>query len=238
MKIWLNHTLACPDDASYPFSLLIFHWESSEDQFKNLLGAYQASTLYNFRNKESPLEIQTIESGKDNDTINKNLQQLQSETGIIHLVKSKDAVLLHDANVIDVLPLHGYLRHYLDILEEFAWVYDHSKFKPANEAFHVVTHTIQSKILSLMPKSTKIQNDIKHVEEFLIPILQDLLFLNIFLTYLEIEEGLLVCKQCKRWFPIIKTIPRLYPKTMKREEMDLEFKGKWSKLFPDDVVMD
>ena len=30
----------------------------------------------------------------------------------------------------------------------------------------------------------------------------------------------------------------MYPKTMKREEMDLEFKDKWSKLFPDDVVME
>ena len=238
MKIWLNHTLACPDDASYPFSLSIFLWESTDDKFKKLLETYQAKKLYNFRSEESPLAIETIEAATENDITSKNFQQLHDESGIIHSVKIEDNIFLHDTNIIDPLPLHGYIRSYLDMLEEFALIYDQSKSKPSNDAFHVVTHTIYSKIRSSLGKSTEIQNDINDIEEFLSPIFQDLLYLNIFLTYLEIEEGLLVCSHCKRWYPIIKTIPRIYPKTMKRQEMDLEFMDKWRKLYPDDVVMD
>jgi uncharacterized protein YbaR (Trm112 family) len=238
MKIWLNHTLACPDDASYPLNLLIFKWESAEDQFKALLDAYRANALYNFRNEESPLAIEKIESATEKEIISKNMQQLQENSSIIHLVKQNDGIHFYDTNVIDPLPLREYIKSYLDILEEFSIIFDHSKSKPVNEALYVVTHTIYPKMRSIFSKIAKNLNDIKNVEEIISPIFQDLIFLNIFLTYLEIEEGLLVCTHCKRWYPIIKTIPRIYPKTMKRQEMDIEFRNKWSELYPDDVVKD
>jgi uncharacterized protein YbaR (Trm112 family) len=55
---------------------------------------------------------------------------------------------------------------------------------------------------------------------------------------MEIEEGLIICPQCKRWFPIIKTIPRIYPQNMKREELDLQFLEKWKKNYPNDVIIE
>ena len=238
MKIWLNHTLACPNDASYPLELSIFIWESQEDQFAKLIDGYNTKKLYNFRNEESPLEIETLDSLSLEDIPKKNLSQLHEETGLIHLVKNDKIFCLYDANVIDPISLHDYMRSYLDMLEEFAIITDNSSIKPANDAFLIVTHTIYSKIRKFLGKSTTIPNEIEQIEEFLEPILQDLLYLNIFLTYFEIEEGILVCPKCKRWYPIIKTIPRIYPKTMKREEMDLEFLTKWRKLYPDDVIMD
>ncbi len=238
MKIWLNHTLSCPEDASYPLHLLIFNWESQEDKFKKLVVGYRANKLHNYRNEESPLEIEILESSSESELVQKNIDQLKEETGIIHLAEKNDKFYLYDANTINPLTLHEYMRFYLDMLEEFAIINDFSKVKPANEAFHVVTHTLYSKMRTYLGESTKIHDDIKHIEEFLRPIFQDLLYLNIFLTYLEIEEGLLVCPLCKTWFPIIKTIPRIYPKTMKREEMDLKFLKKWRKLYPDGVIVE
>ena len=238
MKIWLNHTLACPDDTSYPLGLSIFIWENQEDKFKRLFEGYRANILYNYRSEDSPLKIETIDPSSDGELLKKNLTHLHEETGIIHLVKKNDRFYLYDANVIDPLSLHDYMRFYLDLLEEFAIITDCSTVKSANDAFHIVTHTIYSKIRNLLGKSTNNKHSIERIEEFLGPIIQDLLYLNIFLTYLEIEEGLLVCPHCKRWFPIIKTIPRIYPKTMKREEMDLTFLKKWRKLYPDDVIID
>lgn len=238
MKIWLNHTLACPDDASYPFRLIVLQWESEEDQFKELLDGFRTKILYNFRNEESPLTIEIIKETSENDLIAQNLNQLRNESGIIHLIEKNDKILLYDANVIEPLPIRNYIRFYTDILEEFAFIKDHSKTSSAINAFQVVSDSIYSTIRISLENSMKIQSGIGHIEKFLGPILQELLFLNIYLTYLEIKEGLLVCPHCKRWFPIIKTIPRIYPKTMKRQELDLEFLNKWRDLYPADVVMD
>jgi uncharacterized protein YbaR (Trm112 family) len=238
MKIWLNHTLACPNDASYPLKLSIFQWESQKEKFRKLLDGFCSKKLYNFRNEESPLEIYTLESSHENDIVQKNIEQLTEETGIIHLVEIDDKIYLFDANIIDPVSLHVYARMYLDMLEEFALIFDRSTKKLENDVFHVVTHTLYSEMRTFLGESTKILNDRKQIEDFLRPRMQDLLYLNIFLTYFEIEEGLLVCSNCKRWYPIIKTIPRIYPKTMKREEMDHEFLKKWREYYPDDVILD
>ena len=69
MKIWLNHTLACPDDGAYPLKLVIFTWESQEGEFKKLVEGYREKSLYNFRNEESPLNIETLDSTSENDNI-------------------------------------------------------------------------------------------------------------------------------------------------------------------------
>jgi len=42
----------------------------------------------------------------------------------------------------------------------------------------------------------------------------------------EIWEGILVCKRCKRWFPIIKGIPWLYPKELRRRDVEKTFINK------------
>lgn len=39
----------------------------------------------------------------------------------------------------------------------------------------------------------------------------------------EIWEGALICSECKRIFPIIDGIPWLYPKELKREDIEEEF---------------
>ncbi len=236
MKIWLNHTLACPNDGAYPLKLVIFTWENQKEVFQKLIKGYRAKFLYNFRNEESPLTIEILDSIAKNALIDKNISQLEEDSGIIHLVKENEEGVIYDTCVIDPLPIDRYFQYYLEFLEEFSTIFDRSEYASSLESFKLIVEEIQSTIKEAYLKSKELP--FGDLNEFLRPFLQDLLFLNIYLTYMEIEEGVLVCPSCKTWFPVIKTIPRIYPKTMKREEMDLDFLTKWRKFYPDDVILD
>jgi uncharacterized protein YbaR (Trm112 family) len=61
------------------------------------------------------------------------------------------------------------------------------------------------------------------MNEHIDTILPELYLLNKFKTEIEIETGLLFCSQCKRWFPIIETIPQMLPDEYRDEEADILF---------------
>ncbi len=235
MKIWLNHSLACPDDASYPLKLSIFIWESEKEQIQRLIDSYTSESIYNYRDEESPLSIKTQDSSSN--ILKENLHQLEEETGIIHIFKKDNQIYFYDTCVINPLPILDYLQYYLDVLDEFSIITDNSDSLASHRIFQEIVEEVRVKIISAHKLCKTISNE-NIIDLGVSPIFQELLFLNIFLTYLEIKEGLLSCPTCKRWFPILKTIPRIYPKDMKREEMDLDFLKKWRLLFPDDVIMD
>jgi uncharacterized protein YbaR (Trm112 family) len=57
--------------------------------------------------------------------------------------------------------------------------------------------------------------------------------LHIFEEGEEIEEGILVCSNCGRWYPIIETIPHMLPDDLRESHEDLEFLNKWKAKIPE-----
>ena len=59
-----------------------------------------------------------------------------------------------------------------------------------------------------------------------------------YLNLVEVDQGLLVCPECGRWYPIgsaVETIPELMPDDLREEKRDLEFLKKWESKLPDSV---
>jgi uncharacterized protein YbaR (Trm112 family) len=59
-----------------------------------------------------------------------------------------------------------------------------------------------------------------------------------YLNLVEVEEGLIRCPECDRWYPIgsaVETIPELMPDDLREEERDMEFLKKWESKLPDEV---
>ncbi len=48
----------------------------------------------------------------------------------------------------------------------------------------------------------------------------------------EINEGLMVCNKCDRWYPIIDEIPHMLPDELRDGKDDLPFMKKWKEKFP------
>jgi uncharacterized protein YbaR (Trm112 family) len=59
-----------------------------------------------------------------------------------------------------------------------------------------------------------------------------------YLNLIEVEEGLLRCPACGRWYPIgssVETIPELMPDDLRDEEKDIEWLNKWIEKIPESV---
>ncbi len=60
-----------------------------------------------------------------------------------------------------------------------------------------------------------------------------------YLNLVEVEEGLLVCPECGRWYPIgsaVETIPELLPDDLREKERDLGWLEKWREDVPGEVL--
>lgn len=51
--------------------------------------------------------------------------------------------------------------------------------------------------------------------------------LKVFTEGEEIEEGILTCPECGRWYPIKETIPHMLPDELREEREDRDFLMKW-----------
>ena len=68
---------------------------------------------------------------------------------------------------------------------------------------------------------------------------EDIDVLYRFLNLVELDEGLLVCPKCGRWYPIgsaVETIPEMLPDDLREKERDLEWMEKWKELVPPHVL--
>ena len=51
-----------------------------------------------------------------------------------------------------------------------------------------------------------------------------------------IVEGILYCKKCLRFYPIIDEIPIMLPDELREKEKDLEFLNKWKNNIPQKIL--
>jgi uncharacterized protein YbaR (Trm112 family) len=60
--------------------------------------------------------------------------------------------------------------------------------------------------------------------------------LHIFEEKDEISEGVIVCPQCNRFYPIIDEIPHMLADNLRSKEEDLKFLRKWQAKVPEKVA--
>jgi uncharacterized protein YbaR (Trm112 family) len=51
-----------------------------------------------------------------------------------------------------------------------------------------------------------------------------------------VEEGLLLCRTCLRYYPITEEIPIILPDELRDKKKDLEFLKAWNELIPHDLL--
>src|SRR5713226_1025589 len=59
--------------------------------------------------------------------------------------------------------------------------------------------------------------------------------LHVFEEREEIVEGLLVCSECGRWYPIMDEIPQLLPDDLREQRDELSWLSKWKENAPPQV---
>lgn len=51
----------------------------------------------------------------------------------------------------------------------------------------------------------------------------------------EVQEGILFCSKCSRFYPITEEIPVMLPDELREKQRDLDFLGKWQDKVPEKV---
>jgi len=61
--------------------------------------------------------------------------------------------------------------------------------------------------------------------------------LHVFEEKKEIVEGLMLCPQCYRWYPIREEIPEMLPDELRNMNDELPFLKKWINQIPQEILM-
>jgi uncharacterized protein YbaR (Trm112 family) len=133
---------------------------------------------------------------------------------IIKIHKEEKNLYINDGIIIEKNPLQTYIELILLSINEFQYIFDKSLNNVSELCFDLIKNEIRKKIL-IFSKNLSVDQ----IED-LIP---ELYFVNKIKLDLEIKSGLLVCPKCKRWFPIIDTIPRMLPDEYRNKDQELEF---------------
>ena len=144
---------------------------------------------------------------------NKDLISIKKEN-LIEIEQKNEIVFLKDEIVIEKSSLDIYINAVISSIKEVDNMSDKSTFELSKRCIYILQNDIKQKIKTF--SNNLLNEDIDSI-------LPELYFLNKFKTEIEIETGLLFCSKCKRWFPIIETIPQMLPDEYRDEETDLLF---------------
>ncbi len=168
-----------------------------------------------------PLEL-TIFSFETNENVFKEILEAYDKRDLVSIKKENiiefeqenEDLLLKDEIVIKKSKLGYYINAIISSVKEVDNISDKSSFELSKRCIHIIQNELKSKIIAFSNNLMK-----EHIDT----ILPELYLLNKFKTDIEIEAGLLFCSKCKRWFPIIETIPQMLPDEYRDEGADILF---------------
>lgn len=220
MKLWLLELLACPIDKKFPLELTILKWfesEKTQQKLSQLLQGYKEGNVL-FKEMESPINLEYNEEA--------------------------DNWQIHDDLIIKPTPVTNYLSELLEKISELEVIHDVSSSE-GQKILDLLRTKVKDNLTQAMQDlstgsagSTNIKDNTDNqnsVKEIITRITPDLELLNLFKYHLEIEDALIVCPYCHRWYPVFDAIPQLLPDALRNSKEDQDFRNKWEKLvkFPE-----
>ncbi|MCK4380508.1 MAG: hypothetical protein KAW51_05160 [Candidatus Lokiarchaeota archaeon] len=163
--------------------------------------------IFSFENKQE--EFQSIIDIYENKDIN-----IVRNEKIIEIFDENEEIFLKDNIIIEKTKLKPYLELILSSLNEFENIFDKTTNKLSKKCFKIISSDLKSKLIDFSKNPNL---------NYLDSILPELFFVNKIKLDLEIETGILFCDKCKRWYPIIETIPQMLPDKYRDEKYEIEF---------------
>ncbi|MHA1646640.1 MAG: Trm112 family protein [Promethearchaeota archaeon] len=234
MKLWLLEILACPIDKAYPLECTILNWKEKKDKSNPEKIKTDQSPITTNTNHQDPIE-QLMQNYKK-----RQILSLNDKTPIIpeyRIEENGDSFYIKDLLIIKPTEFTDYLNALMDKIGELDVVHDKSEWH-GEEALNLIRTTIKSKLDNANEKLSKIPSYEKKHEsrealfrDIFKEIVPELEFLNIFKYNFEIEDAIIRCPECKRWYPVYESIPQMLPDQVRNEDSDSEFQKKWANKF-------
>ena len=84
-----------------------------------------------------------------------------------------------------------------------------------------------------------VENKSKGITSLVKEYSDELSALYAYLNLQEVEEGLLFCPECGRWYPIgcsLASIPEMLPDDLREKDKELEWLNKWEEKLPEPIL--
>lgn len=201
MKLWLLEILACPLDKAYPLELTILRWQNETETQEKL-----THLLNGFQNRQVLFE--------------------EMETPIkLNLETSDGITKINDDLIIKPTPFSEYLSQIIAKIAELNVVHDVST-PQGREILNLIQTSVKPHLENALEETKN------NTAESILPTIQsELELLNLFKYHLEIEDAVIKCPQCGRWYPVFDAIPQLLPDGVRNSEEDHSFAEKWKNSF-------
>jgi uncharacterized protein YbaR (Trm112 family) len=218
MRIWLLDILACPICKHYPLELTILKWETDAKLFSKVESAFKSRQL-------PVLEencILTLPNGKKDKCI-KILEEGQLQ--------------VEDEFSREKKPFLDYLRIIKEKTESIQTMQDATGSSATRVLEQVKTKAIDRVKRTLKQVETAgtrtSQDEEKKSQQEIMP---EMHLLNWYFFLTEVDEALIGCKKCHRWYPVIETIPHMLPDDLRNADEDMTFLKKWSNKLEERVL--
>lgn len=211
MKPGLLDILACPICKHYPLILRIFKWEIGEEIFK--LASQEIPDPLATPQTESFQALFVKDEGRP----------------VIEVKEKDDELIICDELVREEHDLNTYLELLLPKRETIDFILDDTGKSQK------IIDLIKGKSFPLFEKVLKRKGQTSSKEQYS-AIKPELHLMNWYLFRTEIEEGIMICEQCKRWYPIQETIPQMLPDDLRDEKQEKSLLNKWKTKMPKQVL--
>ena len=144
---------------------------------------------------------------------NRDINFIKNEK-IIEISQEDNELFLKDNIIIEKTRLKSYLDLITSSLIEFENVFDNTTNNLSKKCFEIINSDVKSRIIEFSKNPNLNQLD---------SILPELYFINKLKLDFEIVSGILFCSKCKRWYPIINTIPQMLPDKYRDQKKEIDF---------------
>ncbi len=165
--------------------------------------------LFIFSFENAPEEFQLL----INIYKNRDLNFIKNEE-VIKVYQENGEFLLKDNIVIENNKLETYLKLIISSIDELEHIFDKTTNTLSKQCFRTIKTDVKTKILDFLKNINLDQFE---------KILPELYLINKFKLEFEIKSGILLCNKCKRWYPIIETIPQMLPDNYRDEIKEINF---------------
>ena len=143
-----------------------------------------------------------------------NLFQKRETSSIINVEDLDGELFINDDIIIEKTPVKEYINNIISSIKEFNHIHNKTSVSSSHKCFELINSNILETITEFSNNA-----DFSDIDK----ILPELDFLNKIKIDIEIDSGLLYCEKCKRWFPIIDTIPQMLPDEFRNAEEEIKF---------------
>ncbi|MBD3228637.1 MAG: hypothetical protein GF329_10675 [Candidatus Lokiarchaeota archaeon] len=185
--------------------------------------------VFNFETKIDKFE-RALEGLEDLKILEEMTKIIRGKGKIEKCVDIKEKTIQDDL-VRYKLNFDDYIKKFNEILKNLNYI------EILVDGISLKVHEKVEKIYENFISKEKTAN-VDDLKDYLNKNINEIYLVNWYFQRAEVQDGIMLCEKCKRWYPISESIPQMLPDNLRTENEEKKFLEKWKDKIPEDVLND